>query len=190
MDQISSILEKLESGQDAAAAELFPLVYDELRRLAAARLYRERPGQTLQPTALVHEVFLRMVVPERQSDWKSSRHFFAVAAEVMRQILVDNARRKGRTRRGGGRLRIELDPDQCPQPSPSDDLVALDEALNELAREDPVKSRLVVLRYFGGMSVEQACDVLGISRTTAHRYWAYSRAWLYRRLKSLEPGSE
>lgn len=189
MDQVSVILDRLENGHPQAAAELFPLVYDELRRLAAAKLNDERPGQTLQPTALVHEVFLRMVVSDRQTHWNSTRHFFAVAADVMRQVLVDAARRKKRIKRGGKLHRVNFNLADCAQPVTGDDLLALNEALCELEKLDPVKSQLVVLRYFGGMSIEQACEILGISRTTAHRLWSYSRAWLFRRLAAGDPSS-
>ena len=189
MEQITRILESIHRGDSRASEELFPLVYDELRKLAAARLKNERPGQTLQPTALVHEVYMRLVIPEQQKQWDSVGHFFAAAAEAMRRILVDNARRKGRQKRGGDVQRVVLDINQTSTKMLDDDLVALDDALNDFAREEPIKARLVVLRFFGGMTIEQCSEILGISRTTATRHWTYARAWLFRRLsdKSVDP---
>jgi RNA polymerase sigma factor (TIGR02999 family) len=161
-----------------AAAQLLPLVYEELRRLAARRLAGEAPGQTLQPTALVHEAYLKLVGPDPGRAWAGRSHFLAAAAEAMRRILVDHARQKRRVKRGGGRERVplaEVDPADEPL---ADDVLALDEALDRLAAADPVKAELVKLRYFAGLSEEEAAAVLGLSRATASRYWAFARAWL------------
>jgi RNA polymerase sigma factor (TIGR02999 family) len=179
MNQVTSILSALEQGDPHAAEQLLPLVYDELRRLAAQRLARERPGQTLQATALVHEAWLRLVKGEVAQRWNSRGHFFAACAEAMRRILVENARRKGGPRQGGGFRRVDLDQSVPCAPEPADDLLSLDEALDQLAREDPRKAELVKLRYFAGLSVQEAADVLGVSRATADRDWAYAKAWLY-----------
>jgi RNA polymerase sigma factor (TIGR02999 family) len=155
------------------------LVYDELRRLAAQRLAHERPGQTLQPTALVHEAYLRLVGGGTPPRWDGRGHFFAAAAEAMRRILVDNARRKRSSKHGGGQTRLDADALPLAAPAPSEDLLALDEALDRLAARDRVKAELVKLRYFAGMTIAEAADVLGISVATAKRYWTFSRAWLY-----------
>ena len=157
------------------------MVYAELRNLAAQRLARESPGQTLQATALVHEAYLRLIGSEAPS-WNGRGHFFAAAAEAMRRILIDNARRKQTEKHGGDLERIELDGIDVPEAAPSDDILAVDEALSKLAKEDPTKAELVKLRYFGGLSVEDAGRVLGISRATADRYWAYARVWLFSEL--------
>lgn len=175
--QVTQILEALAAGESQAADELLPLVYEELRRVAAAQLRQERPGQTLQATALVHEAYLRLVGGE--TSWENRRHFFAAAAEAMRRILIDRARRKRRVRHGGGRQRVELEADELAINAPSVDLLALDEALDRLAAEDPQKAELVKLRYFAGLNEQEAADVLGISRATAARHWAYARAWLF-----------
>ena len=182
MEQVTRILNLMRQGDARASEDLFPLVYEELRKLAAARLENERPGQTLQPTALVHEVYMRLVIPEQQKQWDSVGHFFAAAAEAMRRILVENARRKGRQKRGGDVRRVPLDVDHASTIMLDDELIALDEALNEFARDEPLKAQLVVLRFFGGMTIEQCAEILGMSRTTATRHWAYARAWLFRRL--------
>ena len=158
--------------------ELLPLVYNELRRLAAARLAKETPGQTLQPTALVHEAYLRLVGSGHEQ-WDSQGHFFAAAAEAMRRILVENARRKKRLKHGGDFQRQSLLETDIAREVPSDDLVALDEALTKLAHEDPMLEKLVNLRFFAGLTLQQAADVLGISLRTAERYWTYVRAWLH-----------
>jgi RNA polymerase sigma factor (TIGR02999 family) len=160
------------------ARELLPLVYDELRRLAAQRLAREAPGQTLQATALVHEAYLRLVGSHPDRPWDGRGHFFAAAAEAMRRILVENARRRHRLKRGGDRARVNLDKAQPTAPETDEDLLALDEALERLAQKDAVKAQLVQLRVFAGLTVVQAAEVLGLSTTTADRYWAYARAWL------------
>jgi RNA polymerase sigma factor (TIGR02999 family) len=175
---VTQILAAIEQGDPRAAEELLPLVYDELRRLAAARMAEEKPGQTLQPTALVHEAYLRLVDVERAQHWNSRGHFFAAAAEAMRRILVEAARRKKAEKHGGGHDRVELD-DHLPAPGPDpDQLLAVDDALARLAAEDPTAAELVKLRYYAGLSVEQAGEALGLSRPTAYRLWAYARSWL------------
>jgi len=182
MHDVTRILADIEQGDPEAAEKLLPLVYDELRTLAAQKLVHEKPGQTLQATALVHEAYLRLVGPGDDRGWDGRGHFFAAAAEAMRRILVDNARRKGRVKHGGGLDRVQVELADLPTRMASADLIALDEALEELARHDPAKARLVTLRYFGGMTIEQAAETLGISRVTAHRHWTYARAWLHRRI--------
>jgi len=180
MTDVTRILSDIEQGDPKAAEQLLPLVYDELRKLAARRLAHERPGQTLQATALVHEAYLRLVGSRPEQGWDSRGHFFAAAAEAMRRILVENARRKGRQKRGGHRTQVELDEADLACRMPPEDLLALDEALARLAAEDPVKARLVELRFFAGLSVEEASKALGVSAITAKRYWRYARAWLHR----------
>ena len=165
-------------GEPKPARELLPLVYDELRRLAAQRLSREAPGQTLQATALVHEAYLRLVGVDPDRPWDGRGHFFAAAAESMRRILVENARRRHRLKRGGDRARVDLDAAEPAAPETDDDLLALDEALERLAQKDPVKAELVQLRVFAGLTLAQAAEILGLSTSTADRYWAYARAWL------------
>jgi RNA polymerase sigma factor (TIGR02999 family) len=181
MKNVTSILSAIEEGDPKAPEQLLPLVYEELRKLAAQRLARESPGQTLQATALVHEAYLRLIGPETPS-WNGRGHFFAAAAEAMRRILIEHARRKRAEKHGGNLERIELDGVDLPETAPSEDILAVDEALSKLAAEDPTKAELVKLRYFGGLSVEDAGRVLGISRATADRYWAYARVWLYSEL--------
>ena len=177
MPDVTRILEAIGQGDPQAAAQLLPLVYDELRQLAAQRLAREKPGQTLDATALVHEAYLRLVGrPERQRQWDSRGHFFAAAAEAMRRILVENARRKKRLKHGGGRQRVDL-VDQ-PAPTTDEDLLALDEALGQLAAEDAVAARVVELRHFAGLGHEQTAGALGITVYQARQKWAYARAWL------------
>jgi RNA polymerase sigma factor (TIGR02999 family) len=190
MEDLTRLLEAAAAGDGEAAGRLLPLVYQELRQLAARQLAHEKPGQTLQPTALVHEAYLRLVRPPAcpptqggEWRWKGRRHFFAAAAEAMRRILVENARRKKRQKRGGGRQRVDFDQVELPDVMPCDDLLALDEALEALAQEDPRKAELIKLRFFGGLGVEEAAECLGISRATADRDWAYARAWLYERIK-------
>jgi RNA polymerase sigma factor (TIGR02999 family) len=186
MGDVTRILANLKKGDRQAADELLKAVYDELRRLAANRIAKERPGQTLQATALVHEAYLRLLGDEK-ARWDNRGHFFAAAAEAMRRILVEAARRKGRIKHGGGRQRQELyEADYIEVPTDID-LVALDEALEKFAREDSVKAQLVKLRYFTGLTVEQAGEILGISRATADRYWQYARAWLYHEISKGEP---
>jgi RNA polymerase sigma factor (TIGR02999 family) len=182
MTDLTRILSAIEGGDPDAAAQLLPLVYDELRKLAAQKMAREAPGQTLQATALVHEAYVRLVDGDKAPHWNSRGHFFAAAAEAMRRILVENARRKRRVKHGGGRQRIDLD-EACPvvQP-PSDDLLALDEALTRLAERDPLRAELVKLRFFAGLTMPEAAQALGLSLATAERYWAFARVWLYAEL--------
>jgi RNA polymerase sigma factor (TIGR02999 family) len=179
-NDVTRILSALERGDHSAADELLPLVYDELRKLATHRLAQEKPGQTLQPTALVHEAYVRLVGSDQPRDWDSLGHFFASAA--MRRILVEAARRKRRTKHGGGRNRIDLDPAQPIDADTHLDLVALDTALTRLATEDPQAAKLVELRHFAGLSVAEAAQALNISPRTADRVWSFARAWLHREL--------
>jgi RNA polymerase sigma factor (TIGR02999 family) len=179
VSDVTHILSAIEQGDPTAAEQLLPLVYEELRKLAAQKLAQEKPGQTLQATALVHEAYLRLVDVEQARRWNSRGHFFAAAAEAMRRILVENARRKRGLKHGAGCVRVNLDEAIACTAEPADDLLALNDALEQLAQEDPRKARLVELRYFAGLSVQEAADVLGISRATADRYWAYARVWLY-----------
>ena len=183
MDEVTRILSAIEAGDPNAAEQLLPLVYDQLRKLAAQKMAREKPGQTLQATALVHEAYLRLVDRTGKPHWDSRRHFFAAAAEAMRRILIDRARRLQTEKHGGQRQRIDLDEVEVVADSRASDLLALDEALTRLAAEDPVKAQLVTLRYFAGLSVQEAADALGISRASADRYWSYARTWLYCELK-------
>jgi RNA polymerase sigma factor (TIGR02999 family) len=182
MSDVTGILFQIEAGNPQAVEQLLPLVYDELRKLAAAKLAQEKPGQTLQATALVHEAYLRLVNVEESQVFDGRGHFFAAAAEAMRRIVVENARRKNRLKHGGDFDRIEVELAGLPTRMDSDELVKLDEALEELRQEDPLKARLVTLRFFGGLTIEQASEVLNISRVTAHRYWTFARAWLYREI--------
>ncbi len=186
MSDVTQILSAIEAGDPKAAAELLPLVYDELRKLAAARLADEKPGQTLQATALIHEAYLRLVGGGERA-WDSRGHFFAAAAEAMRRIVVESARRKNRLKHGGGHERVEVELAELPTRLPPDDLIALDEALAQLEQLHPVKARLVTLRYFAGLTIEQAAEALGISRVTAHRYWTFARAWLHQQMAGGEP---
>ncbi len=179
MNEVTQILNAIEQGDPQAAEELLPLVYAELRRLAAQRLAHEAPGQTLQATALVHEAYLRLVDSESQQDWDSRGHFFSAAAEAMRRILIENARRKNRAKHGGAHHRGDLNEAEIVISIPSDRLLALDEALGRLAEVEPQKAELVKLRFFAGLTLEQAADAIGVSRATATRHWAYARAWLY-----------
>lgn len=182
---ITRALAAAASGEPQAAEQLLPLVYEELRRVAAQQLANERPGQTLQATALVHEAYLRLV-GGGETSWENRRHFFAAAAEAMRRILVERARRKHRLRHGGGGRRVEIEADELPIEEPPVDLLALDEALEQLAAEDTSKAELVKLRFFAGLSEQEAAEVLGISRATAARHWAYARAWLFDQLRDDE----
>jgi RNA polymerase sigma factor (TIGR02999 family) len=187
MSDVTQILSAIEEGDARAAKQLLPLVYDELRRLAARRLAGEAPGQTLQATALVHEAYIRLVDVEKVQHWDSRGHFFAAAAEAMRRILIENARRKQTEKHGRGRHRVDLADAEPEIPAPCDDLLALNEALEKLEKQDKVKADLVKLRFFAGLTVPQAAQVLGISASTADNYWAYARAWL-RVEVSGEPG--
>jgi len=199
MSDVTQILARIESGDPAAASQLLPLVYDELRRLARQKLGHEKPGQTLQPTALVHEAYLRLVgsagpaEPDLQGDgdsvsrraggtYDSRGHFFAAAAEAMRRILVEAARRKKRIKRGGDLIRQPLEEDEIAMPEVAEDLEELDDALTKLAQKDPRKAELVKLRYFAGLTQEQAAEALGIGVSTADRDWSYARAWLFREM--------
>lgn len=179
MSEVTHILSAIEQGDPHAAEQLLPLVYDELRQLAAHKLAQEKPGQTLEATALVHEAYLRLVDVEGAQHWDSRGHFFAAAAEAMRRILIDQARRKQRPKHGGGLQRISLDQALSLEKDRDDDLLALNEALRQLERAEPDKAELVKLHYFAGLSLEEAGKVLDISHRTAKRYWAYARAWLY-----------
>jgi RNA polymerase sigma factor (TIGR02999 family) len=185
MSEVSRILAAIGQGEPHAASQLLPLVYEELRQLAAQKLHLETPGQTLQPTALVHEAYLRLVGEGEGAHWDNRGHFFAAAAEAMRRILVENARRKGSQKRGGDRARADLDVSEFAAPELREDVLALDEALNQLAAADPEAARLVQLRYFAGLTRAEATQVLGLSARTADRLWAYARAWL---LQALEGG--
>ena len=185
MKEVTRIINAIQQGDERASDELLPLVYQELRRLAAQKMSHEPPGQTLQATALVHEAYLRLVGAEDQN-WDGRTHFFCAAAEAMRRILIDNARRKKRLKRGGDRKRVTLDDAEFAVEAPSDDLIALDEALEKLASEDPAKAELVKLRYFAGLTVEQAAEILKISRATADRYWSYARAWLFHEMTEVD----
>ena len=180
MDEANRSSPAPEPGDPNDAARLLPLVYEELRRLAACRLAREPSGQTLQPTALVHEAYLRLVGSRGDEGWDGRGHFFAAAAEAMRRILIENARRKGRRKHGGDLARVDLAEADLACRMPPEELIALDEAMTRLEAEDPLKARLVRLRFFAGLSLEEAAQVLGVSAVTAKRYWRYARAWLHR----------
>jgi RNA polymerase sigma factor (TIGR02999 family) len=180
--QVTQILNAVGAGDKHAAEELLPLVYDELRRLAAARMTREAPGQTLQATALVHEAWLRLTGNQSQS-WKGRGHFFGAAAEAMRRILIENARRKRAVRHGGGQAKLDIQEIEIAAPAKDDELLAVDEALDKLASRDLQKAELVKLRYFVGLTTEEAAEVLGISVPTADRWWNFSRAWLFEEIE-------
>jgi len=177
MTDVTRILNAIEQGDERAGDRLLPLVYEELRRLAAQKLSQERPGQTLQATALVHEAYIRLVSSKDQN-WSGRAHFFTAAAEAMRRILIENARRKRSLKRGGGHRRVDIDSLEPAVEGPSENLLALDEALDRLAERDQVKADLVKLRYFAGLTSEQAAELLGIAHSTADEYWAYAKAWL------------
>ncbi len=188
MREITAILSAVQHGQPKAAEELLPIIYDQLRHLAAHKLSLEPPSQTLQATALVHEAWLRLVGAENQK-WEGRRHFFAAAAEAMRRILIENARRKQRQKRGGGWERVDVEQIQLAAPLPSNDLLAMDEVLTELARRDPQAAELVQLRFFAGLNQQEVAHLMGISRRTADRTWAYARAWLFQQITdSNKPG--
>ncbi len=179
MHEVTRILCAIEQGQPQAAEQLLPLVYDELRRLAAEKLTHEKPGQTLQATALVHEAYLRLVDSEKVQHWDSRGHFFAAAAEAMRRILLNRARDKGRTKRGGQFHRVDLDKVELAVDVPNEDLAAIDEAIERLAQESPECAKVVKMRFFTGLSMDDAAAAMGISASTAKRHWAYARAWLF-----------
>jgi RNA polymerase sigma factor (TIGR02999 family) len=192
MSEVTRILSALEHGDPHAAEQLLPLVYEELRQLAAQKLANEKPGQTLQATALVHEAYLRLVGAGAEQHWDGRGHFYAAAAEAMRRILVESARKKKRLKRGGDRSRQALDEDAIVAPEVREDLLALDEALTRLAVADPSAAQLVQLRYFAGLSIPEAAPLLGISPRSADRLWAYARAWLHREMQGAnlsEPGA-
>jgi RNA polymerase sigma factor (TIGR02999 family) len=182
MSDVTRILSAIEQGDPSAAEQLLPLVYGELRQLAAHKIAQEKPGQTLQATALVHEAYVRLVDADRVQQWNSRGHFFAAAAEAMRRILVEQARHKQADKHGGGRLRVDMPEDLAAPETRTDDLVALDEELSRLERHDPDAARLVKLRYFAGLSHQEAAEALGISRGAADRLWVLARAWLFRQL--------
>ena len=179
MSEVTRILDALEEGDAHAAEQLLPLVYDELRKLAAQRLAQEKPGQTLQATGLVHEAYLRLVDTEQARHWNGRTHFFRAAAEAMRRILVDRARQKQSQKRGGAWKQVDLEAAAEVVQEPPDDVAAVSDALEQLGQHDPVKAELVKLRFFAGLSVEEAADLLHISRATADRYWRYAKTWLY-----------
>ncbi len=189
MTDVTRILSQIESGDPTAAEQLLPLVYEELRKLAAARLAQEKPGQTLQATALVHEAYLRLVDVEKVQQWNSRGHFFAAAAEAMRRILINRARDKNRLKRGGRLQKIDLHKIVLALDTPEDELVAVNEAIERLADENKACADLVNLRFFAGLSIREAAAALNISSSTADRYWAYARAWLFDALRSGAPKS-
>lgn len=182
MSDMTRLLEAAQAGDPHAADQLLPLVYGELRKLAAAKMAQEKPGQTLDATALVHEAYVRLVGNAQDQRWDGRRHFFAAAAEAMRRILVENARRKQGPKHGGKRQRVALELDQMLAPSAPVDLLALDEALTKFAQESPARAELVKLRFFAGLTMPEAAQALGISLTTAERYWTYAKTWLYAEL--------
>lgn len=183
--KLTTLLNHAGVGDSHASAELLPLIYGQLRALASHKMQQERPDLTLQATSLVHEAYLRLVDTDKVQRWENRWHFFAAAAEAMRRILVDSARRKGRLKRGGGQQRVDLETLALTVHDPPDELVALDEALTQLAHDHPEKARLVNLRYFGGLTHEDAAQAIGISTSTADRHWAFARAWLYRRMSDV-----
>ena len=188
MTDVTRILSAIDQGDGEAANELLPLVYEELRRLAAQKMIQEKPGQTIQATALVHEAYLRLVEVKDQN-WNSRGHFFKAAAEAMRRILIENARRKGRLKRGGNRERVSLDDVDVTIDGLPDDVLALDEALAKLAEEKPKMVQTIELRYFAGLTLEQIAEILGVSERTVSGYWTYAKAWLYREITDEELGS-
>jgi RNA polymerase sigma factor (TIGR02999 family) len=183
MSDVTRLLEAAKGGDRKAAADLLPLVYDELRKLATTRLADEKPGQTLQPTALVHEAYLRLVGDGQPQDWNGRGHFFAAAAEAMRRILVESARRKQAQKHGGNHPRVELESVPVLASPARDDMIALDDALTRLADEEPAVAAVVNLRYFAGLTIDQTADAMGISVRTANRHWAYAKAWLLKELR-------
>jgi RNA polymerase sigma factor (TIGR02999 family) len=190
MNEVTRVLSAIEGGDPHAAEQLLPLVYQELRRLAAQKLAQEKPGQTLQATALVHEAYLRLVDVEKARHWDSRRHFFAAAAEAMRRILMNRARDRRRLKRGGGWRRLHLDQIDLSVAEPPDEFPILNDALDKLAQEDPACAELVKLRFFAGLTLDEAAKTLGVVRRTADRYWAFARAWLYAELRKGEEAAE
>ena len=186
MEHVTRILQEIEQGDPAAAEKLLPLIYDELRRLAAQRMRHERPGQTLEATALVHDAYLRLVDVEQAQHWNSRGHFFAAAAEAMRRLLVERARRKKRIRHGGVRQRVDLDTQLCMPAVGDDRLLEINDALERLAGEEPEAASVVKLRYFAGLTTKEAAAAMGISVRTANRHWTYARAWLYQQLEGFD----
>lgn len=186
MHEVTRILDEINEGNAAASDQLLPLVYDELRKLATARLRQERSDQTLQATALVHEAYMKLVDAEHSREWDNRGHFFAAAAEAMRRILLNRARDKKRLKRGGDRQRIQFDKIQLAMDTPSEELLALDEAVEQLIQEDPISGNLVKLRFFAGLTVKEVAQALGMSVRTANRQWAFARAWLHERMSESE----
>jgi RNA polymerase sigma factor (TIGR02999 family) len=186
MAPLTNILDAISKGDPRASAELLPLVYDELRKLAAHRLAHERPGQTLQATGLVHEAYVRLVGGANDAEWSNRGHFFGAAAEAMRRILIENARRKGRIRHGGELKRVDLDSQVDVSDEANTDLLALDEALKRLEAEDPEAAQVVKLRYFAALTIEETAAVMGLSARTINRHWAFAKAWLYVQLNDAE----
>ena len=182
MSDVTHILSQIDSGDPQAAEQLLPLVYDELRRLAAVKLAQEKPGQTLQATALVHEAFVRLIGSESEPIFEHRGHFFAAAAEAMRRILIDQARHKASLKRGGDKERIDIDNLEFAAGGPASDILDVDEALQKFEKHDPLKAKLVKLRFYGGLSLAEVAAALNISASTADRYWSYARAWLHREL--------
>lgn len=190
MSEVTRILSAIEQGDGQAAKQLLPLVYDELRKLAAAKLAQEKPGQTLQATALVHEAYIRLVGSDGPQAWDSRGHFFAAAAEAMRRILVDNARRKSSLKRGGNLARAELDASRIAAPCPDEELLAVHEALDRLAAVDPAAAELVKLRFFSGLTLPEAASAADVSLRTANRLWAFAKAWLHREIHGASRSGE
>lgn len=190
MSDVTRILNAIEQGDPQAAEQLLPLVYDELRKLAAQKLAQEKPGQTLQATALVHDAYVRLVDTDKIQHWDGRRHFFAAAAEAMRRILINRVRDKGRVKRGGGWRRLQLDQIDLSVANPPDELLILNDALEELAEEDPAVAELVKLRFFAGLTLDEAAQTLGVVRRTADRYWAFARSWLYDALRKEEESTQ
>jgi RNA polymerase sigma factor (TIGR02999 family) len=189
MSDVTRILQSIGAGEKQASAQLLPLVYEELRKLAASKMAQEAPGQTLQPTALVHEAWLKLS-GNQGAQWESRRHFFGAAAEAMRRILIDNARRKAAQRHGGDQQRVDILEIDLAAPGPDDELLALNEALERFEALDKTKAELIKLRYFAGLTIEEAAGTLGISLATAKRWWTYSRAWLFKEIREKNLSTE
>jgi RNA polymerase sigma factor (TIGR02999 family) len=187
MSDVTGILSAIEHGDPSAAEQLLPLVYEELRKLAAAKVAQERPGQTLQATALVHDAYIRLVDVDQAQHWNSRGHFFAAAAEAMRRILLNRARDKGRLKRGGQRSRVDLSSVELATDAPDDDLLAIDECIERLSAENPECVQVVKLRFFAGLSIDETASAMGISASTAKRHWAFARAWLFDALRCDDP---